>query len=83
MFNSDVAEVTKSLHSTGQMCDAGLEVLYTDKGALVLPAGYLRQYVERQDVLLTYHREGPMGLYTAVFDVKDPQPEGFTRPGTK
>ena len=64
----NVADVTTSLHSTGRMCDAGNEVLYTKIGAVVVPAGVLSTHLRVEDALLKYPRK-PGGLYTAYFDV--------------
>ena len=57
-MNSDTADVTRPLHGTGQMCDAGLEVLYTNGGAVALPEGYRFKHIDPDDVLIAYHRKG-------------------------
>ena len=83
-----VADVTRTLHATGQMCDQGLEVLHTRYGAVVVPEGHLSQFLVAEEVRAKYPRkEG--GLYLAEFKVSAAKARGppgdaatgFTRPG--
>ena len=84
----NVADVTRTLHSTGQVCDHDFEVLYTKLGCAVVPEGILSQYLQEQDVVAKYPRKGG-GLYVAEFLVTAPKPKdmadgieaGFARRG--
>ena len=46
--NFQVADTNRTLHSTGQTCDAGHEVLYMAKGAVVVRAGTLSKFLENK-----------------------------------
>jgi hypothetical protein len=84
-----VADVCRPLHSVSVICDGhkGIkkEMLYTDKEAVVVPAGALSKFLETCKRLATYPRVG--GLYVARVKVKDPErtiagkSEDFPRPG--
>jgi len=83
-----VAEVTRTLHATGQVCDQGFEVLHTKHGAVTVPEGHLSQFLVADAVVAKYPRRNG-GLYVAEFKVTAPKPRpppndagsGFTRPG--
>jgi len=93
-FNSEsecvynVADVTRTLHSTGQICDQDFEVLYTKHGCAVVPGGLLSQHVKDSDIAARYPRRNG-GLYVAEFVVTAPKPRaedsvvapGFARQG--
>ncbi len=87
-----VADTNRTLHSTSQTCDAGHEVLYMAKGAVVVPAGTLSKHLMRRDVRAQYPRKG--GLYVAEMKIRAKKPRaqnqnggkakaGFTRPGLR
>ena len=84
----NVADVTRSLHSTGQICDHGFETLHTKHGAVVVPEGSLSQFLAEDMVVTKYPRKNG-GLYLAEFQVTAPKaqavpgdPEAdFTRQG--
>ncbi len=71
----NVADVTRTLHSTGQICDQNFEVLYTKKGCAVVPEGALSRFVQECDVAARYPRKNG-GLYVAEFTVTAPKPRG-------
>jgi hypothetical protein len=84
---AQVADITRPLHATGQICDTNKEILHTAKGAVVVPGGALSRYLKHTKVLAKYPRKG--GLYMAKYKIRAPkrntgdkQP-GFTRQGTK
>ena len=81
-----VADVTRFLHSTGQICDTNKEVLYTSQGCVVVPADTLSKFLKKEDVLVKYPRRG--GLYVAKMKARAPKTggagggkSGFTRQG--
>ncbi len=85
-----VADTNRTLHSTSQTCDAGHEVLYMAKGAVVVPAGTLSKHLMKRDVRAQYPRKG--GLYVAEMkiraqrqrdDAAKKKSAGFTRPGIR
>jgi len=82
LFN--VADVTRNIHSTGQICDQDFEVLYTKKGCVVVPANFLSVHVTEQSAVARYPRENG-GLYVAEFTMRAPRDRsdspGFTRQG--
>ena len=67
----NVADVTRTLHSTGQVCDQNFEVLYTKKGCVVVPENTLSMMVQEQNVVAKYPRKNG-GLYVAEFMVRAP-----------
>ncbi len=84
-----VADTNRTLHSTSQTCDAGHEVLYMAKGAVVVPAGTLSKHLMKRDVRAQYPRKG--GLYVAEMKIRAQRQgadavkksAGFTRPGIR
>jgi hypothetical protein len=83
----NVADVTRTLHAAGPICDEGFEVLHTKHGAVTVPEGHLSQFLVPDQVVAKYPRKAG-GLYVADFKVRAPRnraadtPEtGFTRPG--
>ena len=84
----NVADVTRTLHATGQICDQGYETLHTKHGAVVVPEGALSQFLVAEDVVTKYSRKNG-GLYVAEFQVTAPKMQavpgnteaGFTRQG--
>ena len=84
----NVAEVTRTLHSTGQVCDQDFECLYMKQGCVVVPEGTLSRFLEDKDIVTRYPRRDG-GLYVAEFTVRAPQlkqndggtPADFTRRG--
>jgi hypothetical protein len=86
----NVADVTRTLHSTGQICDQDFEVLYTKKGCVVVPQETLSRFVNEAMVVAKSPRKNG-GLYLAEFTVKAPQTNdgkdgdapGFARQGVK
>ena len=82
-----VADVTRPLHATGQICDANKEVLHTARGAVVVPAGALSKHLRGTKIIAKYPRRN--GLYMGRFKVRNPKAStgdrksGFTRQGTK
>ena len=84
-----VADTNRTLHSTSQTCDAGHEVLYMAKGAVVVPAGTLSKHLTRRDVRARCPRKG--GLYVVEMKIRAKKPgsdngkkvAGFTRPGIR
>ncbi len=82
-----VADVTRPLHATGPICDTGKEILYTSRGAVVVPQGALSKYLKTTKVLAKYPRKG--GLYQGQFKVRVPRPKaearvaGFGRQGAR
>ena len=68
----NVADVTRTLHSTGQICDQGYETLSTRHGAVVLPEGALSQFLVAEDVVAKYPRRNG-GLYIAEYKVTAPR----------
>ena len=86
--NFQVADTNRTLQSTGQTCDAGHEVLYMAKGAVVVRAGTFSKYLENKDVLVKYPRP-ERGLYMAEMEIraarvpeKNADAAGFTWQGT-
>ena len=84
----NVADVTRTLHSTGQICDHGYETLHTKYGAVVVPEGSLSKFLAEDMVVTKYARKSG-GLYLAEFQVTaskaqavpgDPEAD-FTRQG--
>ena len=82
-----VADVSRPLASTGRICDAasskcpdGHEVLYTQKGAIVVPHGSLSQFLGNVRKVAVYPRRGK-GLYVAKMRIQVPTKPGFTRQG--
>jgi len=86
----NVADVTRTLHSTGQIADQGFEILYTKHGCAVVPEGLLSQHVKDSDIAARYPRRNG-GLYVAEFTVTAPKPRaeesaidpGFARQGVR
>ncbi len=82
-----VADVTRPLHATGQICDASKEVLHTARGAVVVPAGALSRHLRGTKIIAKYPRRN--GLYMGRFKVRNPKSgtgdrkSGFTRQGAK
>jgi len=82
-----VADVTRPLHSTGQICDASKEILHTARGAVVVPAGALSRHLRGTKIIAKYPRRN--GLYMGRFKVRNPKSgsdnrrPGFTRQGAK
>ena len=87
-----VADTNRTLHSTSQTCDAGHEVLYMARGAVVVPAGTLSKHLMKRDVRAQYPRKG--GLYVAEMKIRAStrkpggddvgrKASGFTRPGPR
>ena len=82
-----VADVSRPLHSTSQICDSesrrcpeGHEVLFTRKTSIVVPAGALSRFLKHCRKIAEYPRKG--GLYVAKMKLKTPKPESsFTRQG--
>ena len=68
-----VADITRPLHATGQICDTGKEVLLTAKGAAVVRAGTLSRHFRDTKILAKYQRRGPGGLYMGKFKVRVPR----------
>ena len=83
-----MADVTRTLHATGQICDQGYETLHTKYGAVVVPEGSLSRFLAEDMVVTKYSRKNG-GLYLAEFQVTAPKaqavpgsPEAdFTRQG--
>ena len=67
----EVADVTRSLHSVGQITDTSKEVLITQRDAFVVPAGALSKFLKGIRVFAKYKRRG--GLYLAKMRVRDPK----------
>ncbi len=67
----EVADVTRPLHSVGQVTDTDKEVLFTKGEAVVVPAGALSRYLTGIRVFARYKRRG--GLYLAKMKVRDPK----------
>ena len=59
-----VADVTRPLHSTGQICDENKEMLYTKHEAVVVPAGSLSKFLGMVKHIAKYKRSDG-GLYLA------------------
>ncbi len=82
-----VADVTRPLHSTGQICDAQKEILHTARGAVVVPAGALSRHLRGTKIIAKYPRRN--GLHMGRFKVRNPKggnedrKPGFTRQGAK
>ena len=82
-----VADVSRPLHSTSQICDSksrrcpdGHEVLFTQTTSIVVPAGALSRFLKHCRTIAEYPRKG--GLYVAKMKLKTPKPESsFTRQG--
>ena len=74
-----VAEVTRTLHSTGKCCDAEHEVLYTKDMCTVVPEGTFAHMLKGVKKIAEYPRRDG-GLYTARMKAKRAD-AGFTRPG--
>ena len=72
---NNVAEVTRNLHSTGQVCDQGFECLHMKEGCAVIPEGTLSKFLKEADVVTKYPRRNK-GLYIAEFMVKAPSAQG-------
>jgi hypothetical protein len=70
--NFQVADTNRTLHSTGQTCDAGHEVLYMAKGAVVVKAGTLSRFLDNKDVIVKYPRP-EKGLYMAEMKIRAPR----------
>ena len=67
----EVADITRPLHSVGQVADTEKEVLFTKGEAVVVPAGALSRYLKGVRVFARYKRRG--GLYLAKMKVRDPK----------
>jgi hypothetical protein len=88
-----VTDVTRTLHSTGEVCDGKTrdehEVLFTSDTCTVVPAGTLSKFLGTIKQLAKYHRPGK-GLYTAKMRIRKQKPKddrakpaGFGRQGRK
>ncbi len=68
---TEVADVTRPLHSVGQVADTEKEILFTKGEAVVVPAGALSRYLKGIRIFARYKRRG--GLYLAKMKVRDPK----------
>ncbi len=75
---SQVADVTRALHSTSQVCDSDKEVLFTKTDCFVVPDGALSRYLRGIKIFAKYGRRG--GLWTAKMKVRDPRRRREPRP---
>jgi len=79
-----VADVCRPLHSVSRVCDTGKEVLFTEHGGVVVPAGSLSRFLGSVKALAKYPRKG--GLYVSKMRARNPKgakKSSFTRPGAK
>ena len=78
-----VMDVCRPPHSTSKRCDQGCNVVYTEKEAVVIPAGLLEKFLGSVTRRATYPRVG--GLYVAELEVgTDPAAASpFGGPGQK
>ena len=79
-----VADVCRPLHSVSRVCDTGKEVLFTEHGGVVVPAGSLSRFLGSVRALAKYPSKG--GLYVSKMRARNPKgakKSSFTRPGAK
>ena len=84
LITTQVADVSRPLHSISKICDEEHEMLFTKTGGTVVPAGALSRYLHLVKNLAKYPRRG--GLYVAKMRArapKTPRKSGFTRPGNR
>ena len=74
------ADVTRNLHSVGEVADTDKDVLFTRGECVVVPGGSLMKYVKmlKLRVFARYTRKGK-GLYTTRMVIRAPKPkaQGF------
>ncbi len=84
LITTQVADVSRPLHSISKICDEEHEMLFTKTGGTVVPAGALSRYLHLVKNVAKYPRRG--GLYVARMKArapKTPRKSGFTRPGNR
>ncbi len=77
-----VANVTRPLHSVGQVADTDKDILFTKGECVVVPGGSLAKHVKGLRIFARYKRN--RGLYTARMRIRNPKAmpsRGFGRQG--
>ena len=67
----EAADVTRALWSVGVLCDAGLDVEFSNDKAVVIDANGVE--------VCAFYREN--GLYVSKVKIRNPKHAGFQRPG--
>ncbi len=74
-----VMDVCRPLHAVSKITDTGHDMLFTKRGAVVVPEGIFNAILATCEIVAKYPRKG--GLYVAKMTVKAaPEPPNADRP---